>query len=537
MAKLARIFISERRLRSLQIALALLFSLLILAAIAGIAIDRAVSAMDDAGSAGIERYERLQGNIDTAFDALRETVTAQPCTLAFREEVRRVAFLPDGLSQFLYAPGGKIACTGNILRFSEPLDLGRPDIERPNSIGVDFWLDRDLGSIGLEGLTGTVVVRGDFGIVVPPEARPDVTRPLGWGRSEAVLVGGDGRWWHRAGQEGVYAEAEAARRTWFPFDDGKLRRRLCDADGMLCIASEVPLLGIITHWPIATVVALWFAALLGAWLASLARRVIERAWTFEARFRRHLDADSVVCAYQPIMHLKSGAIVGCEVLARWRDVDDTIVFPDRFIGIVERLNMTRPFTQLVVDRAFAELSAHTRLGQRLQVNFNIFPRDLDAEALSRMLAAFTAAPDRFDVVVEIVESDALEVGHAQRQIEALRRAGIKTYIDDFGAGYSNIHNLAALSVDGVKLDRAFAMAPQGSLMERMLDYAVDMISESGRVMVVEGIETEARLTQLRESATHVDFVQGYHIARPLDIHRFAELASRAAHASARKCAA
>ncbi|WP_442880036.1 EAL domain-containing protein [Aurantimonas sp. A2-1-M11] len=114
------------------------------------------------------------------------------------------------------------------------------------------------------------------------------------------------------------------------------------------------------------------------------------------------------------------------------------------------------------------------------------------------------------------------VEHAQREIESLGEAGIFTYIDDFGTGYSSIQNLAALSVEGVKLDRAFAMAPVGSVMARMLHHAVEMIHCSGRVMVVEGIETAERLHELFQMRPGIDYVQGYHISRPLSIQAFAD---------------
>ena len=220
------------------------------------------------------------------------------------------------------------------------------------------------------------------------------------------------------------------------------------------------------------------------------------------------------------MNLASGEIAGCEVLARWRDIDDTVVFPDRFIEIVKRRGLTMELTRLVARRAFDELSAAIPEGRVLHVSFNIFPQDLDSARLIRLFSPFTARPDRFCVILEIIESDEMPVG-AQREIEALRRAGIKTYIDDFDTGYSNMHNLAGLSVDGVKLDRSFAMAPDNSMMAQMLRHAVEMIEATGRVMVVEGVETAERLALLRRMQAKVDFAQGYFIARPLDIAAFA----------------
>ena len=158
---------------------------------------------------------------------------------------------------------------------------------------------------------------------------------------------------------------------------------------------------------------------------------------------------------------------------------------------------------------------------RLQINFNIFPRDLDSAVLLEMFSSFTAAHEPFDVAVEIIETDTICMEDAQREIQALSLAGIKTYIDDFGSGYSSIHRVAALSVEGVKLDRTFAMAPNDSMMARMIVHALEIVKTSGRTIVVEGVESLDRLELLRHTK-QVDYVQGYLISKPLPIDAFAQ---------------
>lgn len=217
----------------------------------------------------------------------------------------------------------------------------------------------------------------------------------------------------------------------------------------------------------------------------------------------------------------------------WRDVDGALIYPDRFIPIVEAHGLTKPFTRGIVEHAHAELLPLVPMGQRLQINFNIFPQDLNAVALIEIFSVFLGPQSPFDLAIEIVETGAIELDRAQGEIERLRDAGIKIYIDDFGAGYSSMHTLAGLSVDGVKLDRSFAMAPDDSVMARMLDHAVDMVQDSGRKVVVEGVETAARLAALKAGGK-VDFAQGYYISRPLEREAFARfLAERGPRPSAK----
>jgi len=270
------------------------------------------------------------------------------------------------------------------------------------------------------------------------------------------------------------------------------------------------------------------AALIGFYAiapAAYACRLIEAYWSFESRFLRNLDTGSIVCAYQPILDVKTGRISGCEVLARWRDLDGSVVYPDTFIDIVARADKTLEFTKMMADRAHHELSVALGADTRLQVNFNIFPRDLDSEKLRHVFAAFNGDRDRFTLALEITESDALSLEHAQAEIETLAGMGIRTYVDDFGNGYSNIHRIATLAVHGVKLDRSFAMAPNESMMARMLVHAIDMIASSGCEIVVEGVETQERL-DLLVGTNRVAYAQGYLISRPLSIDGFAKILAR-----------
>ena len=516
MAKLVSVFVSSAHRRSIAVLVWAATFAAVLAVAGGYALHKAADMAQEEAQRGVGQFLHLRANLSAAFEVMRTQLTAAPCSPAFHEELRRIAYLPDGLNEFLYAPGGKALCSTRVAAFAEPVDLGVPDIAGHNGHGFSLWVDRDLGFLGLPGEKGTFALSDPFVAVIPPHAIE--ARPWHWLSMELVLVAADGASIHRGGEEGVYRRVAGAGppAPW----SGRVGALSCDPDGVHCVAVEGDLAALAAAEKAMLVLVLVVAALVSTHAGSRVARLIARHWSFEARFRRRLDAGSIVCAYQPVMRLDSGEIVGCEVLARWRDVDGSLVFPDRFIDIVERHGMTMHLTRLVAERAFEELSRAVPPDRRLQVSFNIFPRDLDCARLIEVFGGFTVRPDRFGLVLEIIESDEMPA-NAQAEIEALRQAGIRIYIDDFGVGYSNMHNLAALSVDGVKLDRAFAMAPDDSMMAQMLRHAVEMIRATGRAMVVEGVETAERLALLRSMQARVDFAQGYHIARPLDIDAFA----------------
>jgi EAL domain-containing protein (putative c-di-GMP-specific phosphodiesterase class I) len=59
----------------------------------------------------------------------------------------------------------------------------------------------------------------------------------------------------------------------------------------------------------------------------------------------------------------------------------------------------------------------------------------------------------------------------------------------------------------------------------MLVQVIEIIKTTGRLIIVEGVETLARLNVLRATGL-VDYVQGYVISRPLDINELTALLAR-----------
>lgn len=520
MASFASIFIPAGRQRLIAVLFGLLCFFTTLTALGGAALHYVGLGLTGAAGKALKDYEIVRQNVENAFRTLEKRVTAPACSEPFLLELRRIAFIPDGLNEFIYAPDGVPQCSTSFSRYPAPVALGPPDVPRLSDHDVEAWMDRDLAFLGLEGLNGSIVRRGDFAIVVPPQRLTQVIPE--WLSVEAVL-NINGRSIHRAGTQGVYAAAQAAGADGgrFSLEDGVLYNISCGQQGYFCIATGASLPRLVSTWLPPILLAVMFAFLLASWGAQLAARIMRYRWSFEARFKRTLGLDNVVCVYQPIMHLQTGRIEVCEVLARWRDLDDSIATPDRFIPIVERAGLTLEFTELVAARAYEDLSRALPADQHIDVNFNIFPRDLVSPELPALFAPFLRQPERFTVGLEIVETDALDLAAAVPAVEALRAAGFKVFIDDFGAGYSSVETIVALPVDGVKLDRSFAMAPSHAMMGRMLDLAVEMIGATGRIVVVEGVETLERLLQLRHADVPVAYVQGYAISRPVDAASFA----------------
>lgn len=519
MASLVNIFLRERYRGLVGAGIWLAITLVLIAVSAVIWRAHLKSSLQAEAQLRLSSLEKLHGNVMSAFAELRKTATAEPCSPQFMRELQRVAFLPDGLNEFIYAPGGRVTCsTGMRERAAAPEWLGPPDVAGISHGDMAMWIDKRLDAIGRPDVYGHIVFQEPFAIVVPQQLLD--ASPVEGAKQQFVISSFSSSVHHLGGQRGLYRSSVADQGS---FSD--IRKVACGRTHPYCFAVAANLPDRLAVMP---EIVLLIAALIAFYAiapAAYACRLIEAYWSFESRFLRNLDTGSIVCAYQPILDVKTGRISGCEVLARWRDLDGSIVYPDRFIDIVAQADRTLDFTKMMADRAHRELSVALGADTRLQVNFNIFPRDLDSEKLRHVFAAFNSDRDRFTLALEITESDALSLEHAQAEIETLGGMGIRTYVDDFGNGYSNIHRIATLAVHGVKLDRSFAMAPNESMMARMLVHAIDMIASSGCEIVVEGVETQERL-DLLIGTNRVAYAQGYLISRPLSIDGFAKFLAR-----------
>ena len=71
----------------------------------------------------------------------------------------------------------------------------------------------------------------------------------------------------------------------------------------------------------------------------------------------------------------------------------------------------------------------------------------------------------------------------------LRAFGVRTALDDFGAGHAALAHLAALHVDVLKIDRSFVIGMESERDAAIVRTLVDLGRRLGPQVVAEGVET------------------------------------------------
>jgi sensor c-di-GMP phosphodiesterase-like protein len=235
------------------------------------------------------------------------------------------------------------------------------------------------------------------------------------------------------------------------------------------------------------------------------------------RVRKGLANHSFYWAYQPIINMQTGEMIGCEVLARFQDKFGTM-YPDKFIPIIRKSLLTWEFTQAMIDTAFKELG-DSSLNEGFKVSINIFPCDVEKGLVTQLIDNKRLTSSRFLINLEITEDEYLDTTVAHTHFKALAQAGFQLSLDDFGTGYSNLRNLQHLSFHQLKIDRTFVqdIATEG-LKASMIPNIMALVSKLNFSCVAEGIETPEQEALLKQVGVH--FGQGYKYGKPMNIEDF-----------------
>jgi EAL domain-containing protein (putative c-di-GMP-specific phosphodiesterase class I) len=240
----------------------------------------------------------------------------------------------------------------------------------------------------------------------------------------------------------------------------------------------------------------------------------------------HLEGDPHL-AFQPLVDLGDGALIGFEALLRWRHPTEGVMPPTEVLSRAEADGDLGPVTRWVLEEGCTRAA---KWPETLQLSVNVSVAQLRAglvwSATREALALAGLAPHRLTLEVPDL---ALTDPAAREDLGRLARAGILLGVDDVGAGGGSVGILADLGVATVKVDRAFVanLEPEEGINRTVVETAVRLAHSAGMSAVAAGVETAHQARVVAELGC--DAAQGYYFAPPLNPARAADLAARAEH--------
>jgi diguanylate cyclase (GGDEF)-like protein len=217
--------------------------------------------------------------------------------------------------------------------------------------------------------------------------------------------------------------------------------------------------------------------------------------------------------YQPLVDLRTGAVVGCEVLARWEHPRRGLLPPSIFIQVAESTGNISELTYSLLRQAIQD--AQTWPGE-LSLSLNLSPLMVANSWLPqdvlRVLTECAFPAHRLEL--EITETTLIDrAKEARAVLKSLRHLGVRIALDDFGAGHSGLGYLRQFEFDSVKIDRSFVtdmlINPHDiKLVENIISFCHTL----GLQTTAEGIESLGLRNRLMELGC--DTGQGYFFCKP-----------------------
>ena len=250
------------------------------------------------------------------------------------------------------------------------------------------------------------------------------------------------------------------------------------------------------------------------------RAAVDEELNLQMLGRRAVQKREFDLYWQPMFDARTGSIVSCEALLRWRPAGGSVAKPaGEFIPFLERSGLITPVGEQVIQEAFQQhrdWRNNRAIPGNPKISINVSRRQLISGGVVDMilegLGEYSVPADQ--LTIEFPESALMDLAPENiADLERLRSAGIRLVLDDFGGGHSSFGALMDLPIEIVKLDRSAAARIVEGEDNPLLDAIQMVLRSKNQVAVVGGVENQMQLEWLRDRGWQ--WVQGYHLAKPM----------------------
>ncbi len=218
-----------------------------------------------------------------------------------------------------------------------------------------------------------------------------------------------------------------------------------------------------------------------------------------------LDGDGLTIAYQPVVDLDSGDVVGYEALARGPVAPEDMLATARTHGRIAEFDWT--LREAALQGALA-----ADLGNSLTLFVNVEP-DTPAEVPWERLERVDQATSRLRVVLEVTERAVVQhPAELLRLVDWARQRSWGIALDDIGEDPGSLAMMPFLEPDVIKLDLRLVQQRPTAEIGLIMSAVLAQAERSGAAIVAEGVEDEV----MREAALALGATlgQGWLYGRP-----------------------
>lgn len=254
--------------------------------------------------------------------------------------------------------------------------------------------------------------------------------------------------------------------------------------------------------------------------SSLERKILEEQ-QIESDMKNALKENEFKVLYQPKVFAKNEKMAGCEALVRWYK-DERIISPERFIPLFEKNKFIIKLDLYVFEQVCKDIVSWREKYNNIPiVSVNISKEHFDDEYFIDEYVKITDKYkiDRSTIELEITESSAMDVDiNILKILDYIKHKGFIISIDDFGTGYSSLSMLQDMSIDIIKIDKAFIENADINSNKNIINYIQSMAKSLSLKTVVEGVETKKQVDFVKKVGC--DIIQGYYYSKPVTSYEF-----------------
>ena len=218
-------------------------------------------------------------------------------------------------------------------------------------------------------------------------------------------------------------------------------------------------------------------------------------------------------AFQPILDAQTSRVWGYEALVRGPEGQSAASILDRVTDETRyRFDQAARVQAITLAGRLFPRDDETRLSINFMPNAVYEPNACIRASLE---AARCARFAHHRIMFEFTENERFrDTAHVKNIVDAYRRRGFLTALDDFGAGYAGLSLLANFRPDLIKIDMDLVRGIDTDQGRSNIVSGILAIARSlGVSVLAEGVETRPEFETLRDLG--IRLFQGYHFAKPL----------------------
>jgi len=222
----------------------------------------------------------------------------------------------------------------------------------------------------------------------------------------------------------------------------------------------------------------------------------------ERELRQVLEQRLFEFRYQPLFDLKTGRVIYVESLLRWRRADGSVDGFRDLMDVAEDTGLSISLGREALAAACEQLKSWNEKNPavRLTIALNLTKRQFfNPELVAQVEQALSINQVAADqLVLEITESSLNENPDAAIAVlQRLTDLGVRTALDDYGAGLAALNHLVRAPLHYIKLDAQIAAAATVHGRQQLLLAALLELGRNlGVLFVAQGITTAEQLQEL-----------------------------------------